>query len=153
LYTLGQEVTSEERNAPEGKCRVILNSLNRKKLYFIGDYDSAHEAIEVAKIFMCRDMNGIVTTSTGLGLYPPDPHGSFTLTTRKELLEQFGPKHGREYEAGGKFGKQPLSDAHIDELERAQTERNPGWKPGHKLLVFWKDVSKATGAGARWGDI
>ena len=152
LHTQFQEISSEERNAPEGKCRVILRA-SRDKVYFIGDYDSADEAIKIAKIFWCRDMNGIVTTSDGLGLYPQDPHGGYMLMTRKELLELFGRKDGREYEPGGKFGKRPLSDRHVDGFERKQAERNIGWKPGHKMLVFWRDISKATGAGARWGDI
>ena len=34
----------------------------------------------------------------------------------------------------------------LDAIEAKQTERNPNWKKGDALLVYWKDIQEATGA-------
>ena len=133
--------TAEERKAPQGKYRVILNNRSSEpsQFYLVGDYDSAEEAIRIAETFGMRTQNGIVQTSNGWILYPnfDGPHQFYT---RKDLLNTYG--HDR------RNGEKALTSAHVDEIERKQSERIPGWKQGHKLLVFWKDISDATGAQA-----
>ncbi len=139
-----KETTFDERIPPEGKYRVLLRDgiVKPSKLYFVGDYDSAEEAITLAETFRgFPDRNGIVTDSKDFPLYPWfDGH---QLHTSEDLLKIYGQatRDGR-----------PLTAVHLKAIEAKQQERIPGWKPGHRLVVFWSDISEATGAVARCGD-
>ena len=65
--------------------------------------------------------------------------------TRAELLRSYGKDDHRN-------GEKPLIDAGIDAIEAKQLERNPNWKKGDPLLVYWNDIAEVTGAVARPGD-
>lgn len=136
--------SEEERKAPEGKYRVILNDRGENRaLYLVKDCDTAEEAITLAETLWKKDQNGIVQDSKGFGLYPWfDGH---QMQTREELLASFGGERKRD-------SSRPMTAAHVDAIEAKQAERIPGWKPGHRLVVYWSDIAEATGAVARPGD-
>ena len=64
--------------------------------------------------------------------------------TRAELLRKYG--------VDVRSGEKPLTDADIDAIEARQLERDPNWKKGDLLLVYWSDIAKAIGAEAYHGD-
>jgi hypothetical protein len=136
--------SKEERKAPQGKYRVLLNDRgdeDKPVLYFVSDHDNAEEAIRVAETLDRRNQNGIVQDSKGWALYPWfDGH---QIHTREELTSMCL----RSLERG-----RSLNTADIDAVEAKQAERIPGWKPGDRLIVFWKDIADATGAKAYVGD-
>ncbi len=137
--------TWEERQAPEGKYRVMLNDRGEDPaLYYVGDFDTAEEAFIVAESLNMRNQNGIVQGRVKKWvLYPAfDGH---QLYTREGLLATYGREH--------EDGSEPLTAAHVDAIEKKQAERIPGWQPGHRLVVFWRDIAEATGARARPGDL
>jgi len=136
-------ITSEEgRKAPKGKYRVMLNDRgDNRALYLVGDHDTAEKAIDIAETLRKRNQNGIVQDSKGWVLYPWDD--GHQIHTREELLAI----HGRKSRDG-----RPFTEAHIAAIEAKQSSRIPGWRPGHRLVVFWKDIAEATGAVARPGD-
>jgi len=144
LETHTRITSDEERTAPKGKYRVILNDRGPDRaLYFVSDHDTADEAIGVAEALCKKNQNGIVQTSSGWVLYPWfDGHQIYT---REELLTTYGRKSTDR--------SRPLTAAHVDTIEAKQTERIPGWQPGHRLVVFWSDIENATGAVARPGDV
>jgi hypothetical protein len=139
--------SKEERRAPEGKYRVMLNDRgdeDKPALYFVSDHDNAEEAFKVAESLQNKGgnpQNGIVQDSKGWGLYPWfDGH---QIHTREELTSMClrSLERGRSLDTGD-----------IDAVEAKQAERIPGWKPGDRLIVFWSDIEKATGAKAYVGD-
>lgn len=142
-----RQITSEEdRKAPKGKYRVMLNDRGENSaLYFVKDCDRAEEAICLAETLNKKDQNGIVQDSKGWGLYPWfDGH---QMRTRKELLDAFGRECKAERDS------RPMTAAHINAIEARQSERIPGWKRGDRMVVYWSDISEATGSGARFGDV
>jgi len=141
--------TEEDRRAPEGKYRVILNDRREDDpvLYFVSDHDTAEEAFVVAEDLdnYREKRNGIVQGSNDWVLYPWfDDH---QLLTREELLAEYG----RETSAHESSNERPLTTVNVDAIEKKQAERIPGWQPGHRLVVFWRDIAKATGAVAHPG--
>lgn len=140
METLTKITTEDGKNAPEGKYRVILNDRSGEKLvlYYVEDCDTAEEAFVAAEKLNKKGQNGIVRNCRGFSLYPWfDGH---QLRTREELLTMFSR------------GRRPLTEVHVDEIEQKQAERIPGWQPGHRLVVFWKDIADATGAKAYPGN-
>jgi len=140
MQALSKITTKNDRRAPEGKYRVILNdrTSDNPTLYYVSDQDTAEEAFVVAETLSRKGQNGIVQNSEGFVLYPWfDGHH---LHTREELLRMFSR------------GKRKLTEAQVDELEKNQADRIPGWQPGHRLVVFWRDIANATGAEAYPGN-
>ncbi len=128
--------THEGRRAPQGKYRVMLNDHETRTLYLVSDHDRAEEAFVAAESIRGRNINGIVQGSSDFVLYPSfDGH---QLHTSAELLTTYG----RSFKEGGR----PFTEAHIREIEKKQADRIPGWQPGDRLVVFWKDIADATGA-------
>lgn len=143
--------TWEERQAPEGKYRVMLNDRGEDPaLYYVGDYDTAEEAFIVAESLNRRNRNGIVQGRVEKWVLYPDFH-CHQLHTRESLLKSFGQP--RLSEVTGRVLDGALTDADIDAIEKKQAERIPGWQPGDRLVVFWRDIADATGAVARPGDL
>lgn len=143
--------TWEERRAPEGKYRVMLNDRGKDPaLYYVGDFDTAEEAFVVAEFLDKRNQNGIVQGSLKKWVLYPD-FESHQLHTRESLLKSYGQP--RLSKVTGRVLERALTDANIDTIEEKQAERIPGWQPGHRLVVFWRDIADATGAVARPGDL
>ena len=135
-----QITADEDRKAPTGKYRVLMQdrSFQPSRLYLVEDYDSPEDAICKAETLNRGSCNGIVRTSNGFPLYPWfDGH---QLHTRAELLQTYGrEKHD---------GSRALSSDDVTKIENAQLQRIPGWKPGNRMVVFWRDIADATGARA-----
>ena len=107
-------------------------------LYFVSDHDTAEEAFVVAETLGGKQQNGIVQNSKDWVLYPwYDGH---QLHTSEELLTIL------------LSGRGPVNMEDVKAVEAKQSERIPGWKPGDRLVVFWKDIEEATGAKAYCGD-
>jgi hypothetical protein len=125
-------ITSKQgRRAPKGKYRVMLTDYSSEpiNLYLVCDCDSLEEAIVKAE-----PVKGIVQNHKDWVLYPWfDGH---QLHTRKELMKS----HSQ------------LTSSDIAAIESKQCQRIPGWKEGHRMVVFWNDISEATGARAHPGD-
>jgi hypothetical protein len=142
MTTVCRAIIGNDRSAPVGKYRVLLNIHdNQPGLYIVADCDFAEEAINLAKTIRGKARNGIVHISSGFALYPTfDGH---QLCTPEELLQRYGRR--------SKVGERGLTAQNVAEIEAKQEERIPGWKPGHQMVVFWKDISDATGARAYAG--
>ena len=73
------------------------------------------------------------------------PHAGPLSFTRERLLELFGFENHPP-------GERKLTSEDIDIIEGFQIKRNPHWKNGDPMLVYWKDIADLTGAKAYIGN-
>ncbi len=142
------ENTMEARKAPPGKYRLLLAGGGAERpLCHVQDYDRAELALEAAdKLLRSKEIKGWGIVHDGNGRILTLNDGPSQMYTYDDLLKTYG---------GGKrqLSNRAFTAAHADAIEALQPERLPGWQKGDRMLVFWQDIEKATGAVALCGDI
>lgn len=136
------ENTFEARRAPPGQYRLLLAGHDdHRGLYHVRDFSRAELALQASDELRSKDMRGWGIVHDGNGRILTLDDGPTQMHTHADLLKTFGGR-GRGF-----------TIAHANEIEALQPTRLPGWQEGDRMLVFWDDIAKATGAVAFCGDV